>query len=335
MPIICVDDVKLNVTDAASARVIEVYAKNSDRYAVYRTPTRVVVQFGDDPGLAAIQRASLAPLNPLRGQINGLIDGWRPGRAKRFNRGVADGMVMALEGDIPGATAVLEMVKAEIIEVRTSWARFSYLLTAMATSVLVVALMIICFSPVVRQIINLPEGGQGVWLAGGAGALGAFFSIATAIRGRTVLTDFQWADNTVDAVLRVVIGVISGIILYCMLKARLINFGVVVPEGAVTETEAWMFVTVLGFTAGFLERLVPDLLEKSAPTLAAEKAAKAETLDDKKSRAEKTDEKPVLAASGHVHEGEDHICDLGIADHEVTADENLPPARGGVVRLRA
>lgn len=330
MPLVCVDDVKLNVTDASSARIVEVYAKNTPLYAVYRTPMRVTVHFADDPSLASSQRAALAPLNPLRGQINSLIDGWGVSRSKRFNRGVADALVVAMEGDLVGAGAILELVRQEIIEVRTSWARFSYLLVALITSVVVVAAMIAGFSPVVASVINLPPDGKGIWLGGGAGAVGAFFSIATAIRGRTVLTDFQWADNTIDAILRVVIGVISGMILYCMLKAQLVNLGVPVPGGDATEEQKWMFVTVLGFTAGFLERLVPDLLEKTKPTLASESAA-SQAMQSSRSGVGKV--RPV--ALDPAHEGEEHICDLGISDDEITADEHLPPARGGVVKLRA
>ncbi|WP_304172082.1 hypothetical protein [Phenylobacterium aquaticum] len=319
---------KLNAADAASARIVEVYAKHTPLYAVYRTPMRVIVHFADDPSLASTQRATLAPLNPLRGQINSLIDGWGPARSKRFNRGVADALVVALEGDRVGAAAILDLVKQEIVDVRTSWARFSYLLVALLTSVVVVAAMIVGFNPMVAKIINLPHDGQGIWLGGGAGAVGAFFSIATAIRGRTVLTDFQWADNTIDAILRVVIGVISGMILYCMLKAQLVNLGVPVPGGDASDEQKWMFVTVLGFTAGFLERLVPDLLEKTKPTLASERTA---TQAMQNSSAGKL--RPV--AQDPAHEGEAHICDLGVSEDEATADEHLPPARGGVVKLRA
>ncbi len=72
-----VEQILIGRTDSSGNQILTVYSKIDQRYALYRTPERVVVQFADDDAVGDQQRAALAPLNPVRGEINGLIDGWR------------------------------------------------------------------------------------------------------------------------------------------------------------------------------------------------------------------------------------------------------------------
>ncbi|MFL6863130.1 MAG: hypothetical protein ACJ8DZ_09030, partial [Allosphingosinicella sp.] len=106
-----------------------------------------------------------------------------------------------------------------------------------------------------------------VWVGVGGGTVGAFFSIAIGLRGRTILIDLQNRDNIADAVLRVVIGCMSGGILLCLLLSRLVEISgvqVISGNGAPTPGHDPAIVEfVLGFFAGFFERLVPNLLEKT------------------------------------------------------------------------
>ncbi len=63
--------------DYTGLPITAVYSKVSNVYAVYCNPERVMVQFADDAELGSKQRLALAHLAPLRGEINGIIDGWR------------------------------------------------------------------------------------------------------------------------------------------------------------------------------------------------------------------------------------------------------------------
>ena len=60
--------------DLTGAEIETVYSKVNATYAVYRTAERVMVQYADEERLGAEQRLALSPLNPIRGEINGLID---------------------------------------------------------------------------------------------------------------------------------------------------------------------------------------------------------------------------------------------------------------------
>ena len=283
-----------------------VYSYNPPYYAVYRTRTRVMVQFADpevEAGeKARRQRQALLPLTALRGQINALIDGWHSAgelpdveartlawhicrflslawfpcrdkwnrevrkRAVRYNRRMADGIVTALEEDTAtaAAQALLQEIKNDIISERTSIARIKYLFTAFAVAAGSILLILLLSSGLVS--FSAP---RAIWIAVGGGTAGAFFSIAIGLRGRTILIDLQNRDNIADAVLRILIGAMSGGLLLCLLLSELVHIsGLSVVQGttaAATPPAAkpQLVVFVIGFFAGFFERLVPNLLEKT------------------------------------------------------------------------
>ena len=320
--------------DGAGSVITEFYACNPPAYAVYRTDARVLIEFADQPDLEAAQRSALAPLGPLRSEINGLIDGWRASNdhrklatARALDQRTADALVMALEGDGPNAILELNAVRNAIIDGRKSMARFLYLITAFAVAVLIALLV---------DVLSLPGVGLcTAWINVGdmltaiiGGAAGAFFSIATGLSKRTILTDLQQRDNAMDAILRMVIGVISAGILICLLRS---GVGVTLAPAA---SGGWMQLVTLGFLAGFSERLVPDLLEKAGmavevtplppkPPLAAAPLAEAKPLEVKPAVG-------VVADAPSSPESGDCLCEVPLAPADAVSDAALPAATGGV-----
>ncbi|HEX8667353.1 MAG TPA: hypothetical protein VF727_03165 [Allosphingosinicella sp.] len=148
-----VADLELDGPDALGERILSFFGRKPPHYAVYGIRRRVAVHFADDAEEANGQRKILAQLAPLRGEIDGLIDGWRDGssnsffglenaarlrsKADRYERRVGDALVLALEDDVPDATATLQAIKQDIINERTAWARFEYLIAAFATAMIV------------------------------------------------------------------------------------------------------------------------------------------------------------------------------------------------------
>ena len=131
MPDLKVDEIVVDAKDSAGVRILTVYARDSGHYAVYRTAERVAIEFADRKEDAREQRARLATLNPARGEINALVDGWRRSgnealrlKGDNYDRRVADALTVGLEGDIESARAALAAVKQDLVEDRTSWARF-------------------------------------------------------------------------------------------------------------------------------------------------------------------------------------------------------------------
>ena len=260
--------------DDTGETVTNVYAKNSPNYAVYQTEDRVRIHYSDDAAIEKEQRTGISQLNPIRSEITGLIDGWRVSKnasanekALHYSLRLSDGLIVALEEDIPGALLILTAVKQDIIDERTSKARFQYLTMACGAVIIEVAAVWLSF------FVPMADEKRNLWLAAGAGTIGAFFSIAIAIRSRTILTDLHFRDNTSDAFLRILIGLIAGAFLVCCVESKLVSFIIDGAQFNAVKDTQWLFVLIMGFAGGFSERLVPDMLAKSFDTAKVDASA--------------------------------------------------------------
>ncbi|MBN3753696.1 hypothetical protein G3N95_12160 [Paraburkholderia sp. Tr-20389] len=280
-----INDVERGKEDLSERVICEIYYKAPPRYAIYRSSERVIVQYADDrvmdpsnAPLADVQRAKMACLNPLRSQITGLIDGWEKSRkpriaerARRYNARVAAALNQCLEGDSTSPMQALTEVRDEIVAERASWGRFLYLLSALA----VAALFCVAFWIIKAYLFGPTHPTAALWLAARAGTIGAFFSIAMNIQQRKVLTDLLTRDNIADAALRITVGAIGAGALLCLLQSGitpLANFGNATLVG---PAMGWQVILVIGFAAGFSERLVPTIVDKISSQSGATPAGRA------------------------------------------------------------
>lgn len=369
-----VADLHAGELDSAGQSVLHVYARKPPEYAVYQTQQRAVVHFADDPAVSDEQRKALAQLAPLRGETNGLIDGWREmpdrrtilgiipwgdgskfrQRAARYDRRIGDALIVALEGDLTGAGAVLQEIKEDVIDERVGWSRFEYLLIAIIIALVFIGLGSLAgtresASEACDSLNNARCFGESIdlWRGAMAGAIGSFFSIALAIRGRTVLPDLNRINNWMDAGLRVAIGSIAGMVLVALVVSKFVNLDlgeVAVTDGDDAVASKALFLAIVGFVGGFAERLVPDLLARAA-VQAGEKPVlrKAEgDLDGKSAPASSATEEvrgasqPDAADEADLEMDDEHedgcVEDVEIEEDELTPDEGLPPATGGVAK---
>jgi hypothetical protein len=206
-----VADLVLDGPDTLGERILAFYGRRPPLYAVYSAGRRVTIHYADDAAEADKQRKAMAQLAPLRGEIDGLIDGWRDGsshsffglenagrlrsKADRYERRVGDALVLALEGDLPAATATLGAIKQDIIHERTAWARFEYLIAAFAMAMTV---MFIAFLITTTYTTVPSEDARNLrWGAGFILLLFAFAAGAAAfLAGRD---RFRRAETTVEA----------------------------------------------------------------------------------------------------------------------------------------
>jgi hypothetical protein len=250
-------DIKVGIKDGRGFQITRIYAVQSDEYAIYQAG-EVMVHFADDQGKAQTQRKAMLPVSSARAEVNALVQGL-PCR-EICDRQLAYALQLALDGDMEGAKGTVAAAKSFVLAKRAARGRFQYLKWSYGAAAVLIGLLFVA-----SWFFPLQPASSDLWLAAKAGLVGAAFSIALAIRGRTVALDTDLLDNVTDGTLRLLIGVISAGVLLLLFASGIVPSLKIGDADFKPATLTWEMVLVIGFVGGFLERLVPDLLEKKSP----------------------------------------------------------------------
>lgn len=336
--------------DSTGALIRAVYAKIVPVYAIYRTDERVVIQFSDDAELGSEQRKAVAEISVTRSRIDGMVDDLRAStdvrrhrQADDVGRRIAGALGLLLQGYPDQARLSLDAIEQELSQERASAARYVYLFFASAA--VAAAVLLACFvtSGLYARIVggDLDAASRSLWLAVGAGAVGAFFSIAIAIRSREIKTAPIRRDNIADAVLRIVIAAIAAPLLIALIKSGAAQ--ITIGDATISYDEGQpLLIVVIGFLAGFVERLVPNLLAGTAlaavagakPPAPAEPAGANEL--NPRGVAGPPPPAPATGGASTPADPDDDphadgcISEAHIDEAELTHDVELPEAVGGV-----
>lgn len=336
-------DLSIKKPDSAERVVTYIYARSDPKYAVYQTEDRVTIQYSDAPDIESTQRSRLSSLALVRAEINGLMADWRDNtryryRVKRYDARVAAALIEALEDNLASALPALTAIRDELVADRMTRARFLYLLTAAIFATVIAAGSIAISNhdtttPCAAPFLTLLH-------ATAAGALGAFFSVVITTWKRSIRTDLNMRENCLDASLRIAMGVISAAFLQALFSAGLVDIDIAgIPIGSPEAIKsAGLTVFIVGFVAGFAERLVPDMLDKSAVIKSVQQeqttppAAKSDASGMAGDAKSKASARPPTAPA----DPEDTVDGDANPDHPDTTpptpDDQLPAASGGVAR---
>ena len=247
-------DIRVGNKDGRGVSITQIYAAESGKYAIYQAD-EVMVHFADNPEIKQAQRKAILPVSAARAEVNALVQGL-PCR-DICDRQLAYALQLALDDDIDGAKGTVAAAKAFVLGKRAARGRFQYLKWSYGAAAVLIGLLFVA-----SRFYPFQEASSDLWLAAKAGLIGAAFSIALAIRSRTVALDTDLLDNVTDGTLRLLIGVISAGVLLLLLGCGILPSLKIGDANFSASTLTWQMVLVIGFVGGFMERLVPDLLEK-------------------------------------------------------------------------
>jgi hypothetical protein len=264
-----VADIRKNQQDSRGEKIEFVFCRRRDCFAIYRSSGRIMVQYADKETEAKQQVVNIAELLPLRDRLQYLVSDLDSPHAYQWQ--IAESLRLGLDGQTDAAKSTMQAAIDNIIAKRVSDGRTAYLLYAGLLVIVAIVLLGAVAAAMWFVEQSTPEFRASLGyliLATASGAMGAMLSTAIALRARTVATDGSRKSNIVDSAIRIMIGVISAAVLYLLLDSELLAKFSLSTKSMAPEV-LWKAALLIGFLAGFLERLVPDLLEnKLAPALA-------------------------------------------------------------------
>jgi hypothetical protein len=230
------------------------HRKSAERLSYEREG--VQARLSSDPKKRQEQRRKLLTLGNNRAKLLALLSGWP--RRESYDSSIATALQLALDGDGDGASLqtaldTLDDARKSILSERELAGRTQYVLWALISGV-------IGFFVLVAAQHNLLHGSGDFWLGTQAGLLGAIFSIAIGIRKRTVAPNNNRWGNLSDGVLRLVIGAVSGGTLVLLFATGVVP-ALQTHAGTMDGVASVQFVVLVGIIAGFVEQLVPGILE--------------------------------------------------------------------------
>ncbi|MBB4003888.1 hypothetical protein [Aurantimonas endophytica] len=251
-----ISDIVVGEIDSSGRLIKEVFAKFSD-FAIYSADNRIQVQFSDDAALARQQNEKIGALQPYREKLEYFAEE-QGSPAAKYHRQIAVALRLGLLDQTTLAISVLEDAIQKAVEERARNSRISFIPAATLMAL-----------PVAGVLLALTTVGndRDVTFAMAGGALGAYLSMAIGIRTRALSPEVSSIPNYVDSGLRVAIGILSAGALLLLLTSGLVSLAAItgIEPTAPDVPLDWRLAMILGFAAGFLERLLPDLLSKNFP----------------------------------------------------------------------
>jgi hypothetical protein len=249
-------------------------------YTIYRSEKGVDVQFADSPSDEAAQRSAFTGISPelceLRYLTNEMRAGWSSAVASRagyrpselYDHNMAQAVMLVMEDKVPEGKQLAQQALKMAVERVTNDNMIRYLECCVITLMLYLAAGALYFAvgPQLPLSWKIPLLDRSIYaVAAMAGATGAVLSVATRLQAFQFKPCHQSNMNYLMSITRVSVGLVAGPILLLLGFTILQKpISALVPAMAAPQGAA-----LLGLIAGFAERLIPNLLNKTASEIEA------------------------------------------------------------------
>jgi hypothetical protein len=265
-----VTDYKVGCLDKRGRRVLDIFWITKD-YVIFQHAGGISPHFSDEDDLSREQARRYMRLGPDFSRINALLPppeeaddkghsaprGWSFFHTPNafLYRETARAIANALAGDHQRAIDVLAFVEARLIARRRAQGQFQYLLACMGTLATIV-LIALAF----EFLLRLPATPwRDLVRVATCGAAGGFLSVAIGIRKLDIDPDTRWWVNAYYGLIRLTIAIVSAVVLYFLIKAKLVFQPVFSGDSPQEAFALYAFAAA----AGFSETLIPNILRKT------------------------------------------------------------------------
>lgn len=273
-------DIRRGKEDKLGNKVQEILWCGAE-YIVYRSCLGVYVHFADCADTEARQRKAFNEICPELCELRFLthemhrkrkvrnflrwIFRWsrkedgRPG-ASLFEHNIAQAIMLLMEDDPKPAKAIAKAALAMAVVRSTNDNTIRYVRSSIVASLWAIPLAYFAIYP--PAFLPDSEFASTCFIAALFGVLGAAFSVITRVQSFRMKPCQQSNMNYMMARTRIAIGLIAGLMLYLLLAQP---FG----HAVINQTllDDWKAIAVIGFVAGFAERLVPTVFQRTAAGL--------------------------------------------------------------------
>jgi hypothetical protein len=276
-------------------------------YAIYRSDKGVYVHFSDCPKEQSDQRnrfteicPELCELRYLTAQMRGW--NWWPWLSRRrrhtlYDNNMAQALMLMMEDKVDPAKHIAQQTLAMAVRRVTADNTIRYVRACLVCAGVLIAMGLAAFWAL-NHIGHAGAIGWRPYLVGGMfGAAGAVFSIVTRLEAFELKPCDESHMNYWMSAVRVLMGFMSAIALLLFadtllgveLLGKLIGspMHITDPIGADDKNVVlWQAVAMLGFVAGFAERLIPNIVRQTADKLESAVGTPVQAVRSRPNRAE-------------------------------------------------
>ncbi len=240
------------------------------RYAIYCSKTGMHVQFSDLTDEEAEQRSRFTEISPEICELRYLTPqmhstrkfGFNRNRPSLYDHNIAQAMMLVMEKKVEDGKQLARQTLKMAVQRVTNDNTVRYLRAAVVFGMVAVAVccaMIYFRHPSTPELQNLVVGAM-------SGTIGAMLSVASRLQAFELQPCNQSNMNYWMSFTRIAIGLVAGSIL--LLLSHTV-FSEAMRNVVMGKDGDWQGIVVLGLIGGFAERLVPNLLQRTADKIEA------------------------------------------------------------------